>query len=70
MNAISYTAARENLASTMKQVCEDHAPTIITRNRASAVVLLSLADYQALEESAGLLKTPKNAKRIKRSTTL
>ena len=64
MDAISYTAARENLASTMNKVCEDHAPIIITRNRDQAVVMMSLEDYEALEETAYLLKNPKNAKRI------
>lgn len=64
MTAISYTAARENLASTMDKVCEDHAPILITRNRDQAVVLMSLADYEALEETAYLLKSPKNAKRL------
>ena len=64
MNAISYTAARENLASTMDRVCEDHAPIIITRNRDQAVVMMSLQDYEAMEETAYLLKNPKNAKRI------
>ena len=64
MTAISYTAARENLASTMDKVCDDHAPIIITRNRDQAVVMMSLADYEALEETAYLLKNPKNAKRI------
>ena len=39
MNAISYTAARENLASTMDRVCEDHTPVIITRNRDQSVVI-------------------------------
>jgi antitoxin YefM len=64
MNAISYTAARENLAATMDKVCEDHAPIIITRNRDQAVVMMSLADYEALEETAYLLKSPANARRI------
>ena len=64
MTAISYTAARENLASTMNKVCEDHAPIVITRNRDQAVVMMSLEDFEALEETAYLLKSPKNAKRI------
>ena len=64
MTAISYTAARENLASTMDKVCEDHAPIIITRNRDQAVVMMSLEDFEALEETAYLLKSPKNARRI------
>ena len=64
MTAISYTAARENLASTMDKVCDDHAPIIITRNRDQAVVMMSLADFEALEETAYLLRSPRNAKRI------
>ena len=51
MDAITYTAARENLASTMDRVCMDHSPVIITRNRDQAVVMLSLDDYEALEET-------------------
>ena len=69
MTAISYTAARENLAATMDKVCEDHAPIIITRNRNQAVVMMSLEDYEALEETAYLLKNPKNARRIMRAIT-
>ncbi len=64
MTAISYTAARENLAATMDKVCDDHAPIVIPRNREQAVVMMSLADYEALEETAYLLKSPKNARRI------
>lgn len=64
MNAISYTAARENLASTMNRVCEDHAPVIITRNRDQAVVMMSLEDYEAFEETAYVLRNPRNARRV------
>jgi len=64
MNAISYTNARSNLAKTMEKVCEDHAPVIITRRNADAVVMISLDDYEALEETAYLLRSPKNARRL------
>ena len=64
MNAISYTAARENLASTMDRVCTDHTPVIITRNRDQSVVMLSLEDYESLEETAYLMRSPANAKRL------
>ena len=64
MNAITYTAARENFASTMDRVCQDHDPVIITRNRSQAVVMLSLDDYEALQETAYLLRSPANARRI------
>lgn len=64
MNAITYTAARENLASTMDQVCADHDPVIITRNRDQAVVMMSLEDYESLQETAYLLRAPANARRL------
>ena len=64
MNAITYTAARENLASTMDQVCLDRDPVIITRKREQAVVMISLEDYESLQETAYLLRSPANAKRL------
>lgn len=64
MTAITYTAARENLAATMDKVCEDGAPVIITRNRDQSVVMLSLTEYEALEETAHLLRSPANARRL------
>jgi antitoxin YefM len=64
MDAISYTAARANLAKTMEKVCNDHAPIIITRKSESAVVMISLEDYQAMEETAYLLRSPANARHL------
>ena len=64
MRTISYTAARESLAATMSSVCEDHTPVIITRKRDQAVVMLSLEDYDSLQETAYLLRSPANAKRL------
>ncbi|MBU0657094.1 MAG: type II toxin-antitoxin system prevent-host-death family antitoxin [Gammaproteobacteria bacterium] len=64
MNAISYTAVRADLAKTMDRVCEDHEPIIITRNREQAVVMISLEDYKAMEETAYLLRSPANARRL------
>ena len=64
MDAISYTAARANLAKTMEQVCNDHSPVIITRKREAPVVMISLEDYQAMVETAYLLRSPTNARRL------
>ena len=64
MDAITYTTARANLADTMDRVCEDHEPIIITRNSQQAVVMMSLDDYNALEETSYLLRSPKNARRL------
>jgi len=64
MDANSYTAARAHLAQTMKRVCADHEPMIITRNGEPSVVMVSLDDFKALEETAYHLSTPKNARRL------
>jgi antitoxin YefM len=63
MDAITYTTARANLAATMDRVCDNHEPIVVTRN-AQSVVMMSLEDYNALEETAYLLRSPKNALRL------
>jgi antitoxin YefM len=67
MRSITYTEARENLANTINCVCEDNAPVTITRRRDQAVVVLSLAEYESLQETAHLLRSPANAKRLLKS---
>jgi antitoxin YefM len=64
MDAITYSHARGHLAETMGKVCDDHAPVIITRQHQRSVVMISLEDYQSLEETAYLLRSPKNARRL------
>jgi antitoxin YefM len=64
VDAITYTAARANLADTMDRVCEDHEAIIITRSGQQAVVMMSLDDFKALEETSYLLRSPKNARRL------
>jgi len=64
MDSISYTSARSNLAKTMDSVCDDHAPVAITRKGQGAVVMMSMDDFQALEETAYLLRSPKNVRRL------
>jgi len=65
MKSITYTAARENLAKTMQQVCEDHDPIVITRRRDESVVMMSLDDYEALSETGYLLRSDRNARRLR-----
>jgi antitoxin YefM len=65
MKAITHTSARQNLASIMDRVCENCAPVTITRtSKRQAVVMLSLAEYDQLEETAHLLRSPANARRL------
>ncbi len=64
MKVLSYTALRRTLAKTMERVCNDHEPIIITRKSEGAVVMLSLEDYESLEETTYLLRSPQNLKRL------
>jgi antitoxin YefM len=64
MEVITYTAARQNLAKTMEKVCRDRAPMIVTRKSSGSVVIMSLEDFEALEETAYLLRSPKNTRRL------
>lgn len=64
MGAMSYTVARVNLARAMEKVCSDHAPVIIKRKRGSPVVMMSLEDYEAIQETKYLLRSPANARAL------
>lgn len=64
MATVSYTSARSHLAKTMQKVCEDHTPIIITRAKAEPVVMMSLSDYEAMQETNYLMKSPANAARL------
>jgi antitoxin YefM len=68
MGTISYTEAREQLARTMDRVCDDREPVIITRQKQRSVVMLSLEDYESLAETAYLLKSRANARRLLSAT--
>jgi len=67
MDVVNYSRVRSHFAETMDRVCEDHAPVIITRGSDRAVVMISLADYESMEETSYLLRSPKNAQRLMES---
>jgi antitoxin YefM len=64
VNAIPYTTLRANLAREMDRVCEDHTPVVVTRKASASVVMISLDDFEALEETSYLLRSPKSARRL------
>ncbi len=64
MQSINYTTFRKNLAKTIDQVNDDHDPVLITRQNGRTAVLLSLDDFRSYEETAYLMKSPKNAERL------
>ncbi|BDS06071.1 antitoxin [Oceaniferula spumae] len=65
MTTLSYTNARNNLASVMKQATDDREPITITRNGHESVVVLSMEEYESMEETLHLLSSPANAERLR-----
>ena len=61
--AVTASEARKNLFPLIEQVNEDRTPVEITSKRGDAV-LMSRADYDALEGTAYLLRVPANARRL------
>ena len=64
MNTITYSEFRGHLASVLDKVNDDHTPILITRQTGKPAVVMSLEDYHAFEETAYLMASPKNAKRL------
>jgi antitoxin YefM len=64
MDVMSYTAFRNELASVLDKVNNDHKPVLITRQNGKPAVVMSLEDFQAYEETAYLMASPKNAARL------
>lgn len=64
MDALTYSYTRQHFADVMRKVNDDCAPVVVTSQRGKPVVIMSLEDYHALEETAYLLRNPKGAKRL------
>ncbi|MBI5414336.1 type II toxin-antitoxin system prevent-host-death family antitoxin [Candidatus Peregrinibacteria bacterium] len=64
MKTISYSNARKNLKVLCDEVCDEQTLLIIERRNGEAVVVLSKENFTSLEETAYLLRSPKNAKRL------
>lgn len=64
MDTMSYSTFRGSLAKTIDKVNDDHKPVLITRQNGKPAVLVSLDDFHAYEETAYLMASPKNAKRL------
>lgn len=65
MDVLNYSDTRANLKEVMDRVVADRTPVVVTRKRGEAVVMISLADWTAMEETLHLLSSPVNAARLK-----
>jgi len=64
MNTATYTQARQNLKSIFDKATQDSVPTVVKRKNGENVVIISLVDYEALDETAYLLRSPANRKHL------
>lgn len=67
MNVLTFSEVRACFKQTMDDVCKDHVPTVITRQRGEHVVMLSLDDYNSMQETLYLMSSPRNASRLMES---
>jgi antitoxin YefM len=67
METVSYSELRQNLKRYLDSVCQNRAPLLVTRQSGEAVVVLSLGEYESLEETLHLLRDPANAEHLRRS---
>ena len=64
---VNYSSFRQELASWLDRVSEDHVPARITRKSGESCVLMSESDYSALVETLYLLSSANNAERLNKS---
>lgn len=64
MKTMSYTESRANYAKVLDDVTDDREAVVITRAGHEPVVIVSLADYESLRETAYLMRSPANARRL------
>jgi antitoxin YefM len=64
MDVISYSDTRAHLKEVMDRVVADRAPIVVSRQKAESVVMVSLSDWNAIEESMHLLSTEANRGRL------
>lgn len=67
MDVITFTDTRNKLKDVMDRVVEDKAPIVVTRQKGEAVVMVSLSDWNSMEETMHLLSSTANAVRLGRA---
>ena len=64
MRTMTYSESRARYAEVLSAVTDDREEVVITRAGHEPVVIVSLEDYQSLKETAYLLRSPENARRL------
>jgi len=64
MKTMTYSESRAKYAETLSRVVDDAEPVIVTRGKKESVVIVSQREYESLVETAYLLRSPANARRL------
>jgi len=67
MDTVTYTDARAQLKTIMDRAIDDHEEIVISRRNGGSVVMISLEDWNAMQETLHLLSTPANAADLRQS---
>jgi len=67
MDVVTYSDARANLKDVMDRVVEDKTEIVVTRQKAEAVVIVSLSEWNSISETLHLPSSPKNAERLRKA---
>ena len=64
MSIITYSTARDHLAEVWDKTVSTREPVVVSRRGTESIVLLPLEEWEGLQETAHLLRSPANAKRL------
>lgn len=64
MSTITYSTARDHLAEVWDQTISTREPVIVSRRGTESIVMVPLEEWEGLQETAHLLRSPTNAKRL------
>lgn len=67
MDVITYTDARSSLKDVMDRVIHDRVEVVVTRKKREAVVMISLEEFNAIQETLHLQRSPENVRRLHES---
>lgn len=67
MDVVTYSEVRANLKGIMDQIVSDRTHVVVTRQKAESIVMVSLEDWNAIEETMYLLSNRINAERLRQS---
>ena len=67
MRTMSYSQSRAHYAEVLDSVVDDREEVVITRAGKEPVVIVSLDDYESMKETAYLMRSPENARRLRES---